>query len=172
MSPRDIHGVGISVLHPILTDGPTAKAKEKEVVSPELTMQDGEQVASAGQRAEVAAKEKDKDTTPTPGVDTATVGVGPSSIVPTSPKLTPHVGGRDLQLVAGTGRTSLRTHLDEMLAQVVIDQHRCNRGRAKLGSGPRATRVGIANIGRIYSWWARFIFQFDETCRTMVVDVG
>ena len=112
VSPRDIHGVGVSVLHPIVTDGPTAKAKEKEVVSPDLTMQVGEQATLAGQRAEV---------TPTPGVDTATVGVGPSSIVPTSPKLTPQVGGRDSQPVAGTGRTSPRTHLDEMLAQVVIN---------------------------------------------------
>ena len=121
VSPRDIHGVGVSVVHPMVTDGSTAKAKGKMVVGPELTMQVGEQAALVGQGAGVAGKEKDKDMTPTPGVDTATVGVGPSSIVPTSPKLTPKVGGRDSQPVAGTGRTSPRTHLDEMLAQVVIN---------------------------------------------------
>ena len=121
VSPRDIHGVGVSVLLPILVDGPTEKAKESHVVLSELTMQVGERVASAGQRAEVKAKEKDKDTIPTAGVETETVGAGPSSIVPTSPKLTPQVGGRDSQPVAGTGCTSPRTHLDEMLAQVVIN---------------------------------------------------
>ena len=114
VSPSDIHGVGGSVVHPIVTDVPTAKAKEKEVVSPELTMQVGEVVASAGQRAEVPAKEKIQ-------FNHIQVGEWPSPIVPPSPKLTPQVGGRDSQPVAGTGRTSPRTHLDEMLAQVVIN---------------------------------------------------
>jgi hypothetical protein len=120
VSSRDIHGVGVSVLLPILADVPTDKAKEKEVVSPKLTMQVGERVASAGQRAEVAEKEKDKDMTQTPVVDTAIVGGGPTSIAPTSPKLTPQVGGRDSQPVAGRGCKSPRTHLDEMLAQGFI----------------------------------------------------
>jgi hypothetical protein len=124
VSPRDIHGVGVSVLLPILADAPRNIAKEKEVASSELTVQVGEGVAYSVHTegsAEVAAKEKDKAATPTPGVDTATVGVGPSSVVPTSPKLTPRVGGRDSQLKASTGCTSPRTHLDEMLAQVVMD---------------------------------------------------
>ena len=110
VSPRDIHGVGVSVLPPIVTDRPTAVAKEKQVVSPELTMQVLEQAASA-----------DKDTTPTPGVDIVTVGVGRSSILPNSPKRTPQVGARDSQPVVGSGSASPRTHLDEMLAQVVIN---------------------------------------------------
>jgi hypothetical protein len=38
VSPRDIHGVGVSVLLPILADAPRNTAKEKEVVSSELTM--------------------------------------------------------------------------------------------------------------------------------------
>ena len=69
---------------PILADRPRNQAKEKEVVSPELTMQVGERVAHSVHTevcAEEAAKEKDKDTTPLPGVDTATIGAQPGSIV-------------------------------------------------------------------------------------------
>ena len=93
VSPRDKHGVGVSVLLPILADGPRNKAKEKEVVSPKLTMQVGERVAQSVQtegRAEEAAKEKDKDTTPSPRthleemlastvLDTVATKAGPSS---------------------------------------------------------------------------------------------
>ena len=38
-----------------------------------------------------------------------------------SPKLTPQVGGRTLQPVAGEGCTSPRTHLEEMLASTVLN---------------------------------------------------
>ena len=94
-SPRDnIDGVGVSVLLPILGDGPMNKAKEMQVVdTSELTMQVGERVAPPVHTevcAEEAAKEKNKDTTPPPHVDTATVGAGPRSIV--SPEIPEQVG--------------------------------------------------------------------------------
>lgn len=94
VSPRHNDGVAVSVLLPIVGDGPRNKAKEKEVVDrSELTMQVPEHVAhSVGTEvcAEEAAKEMEKDTTPSPGVDTATIGAGPSSIV--GPEIPEQVG--------------------------------------------------------------------------------
>ena len=124
VSPRDNDGVPVSVMLPILADGARNTAKEKQVVSLELTMKVRPGVAKSVHiegHAEEAAKEKEPDTTPTPVVDTATPGAAPSAIVVPSPKPTPKVGARASQLVAGSGCTSPRTHLEEMLASTVLD---------------------------------------------------
>ena len=81
VSPRDNYPT-VSVLLPILGDGPSPKAKEKEVGSPGLTLQVGGHIAQAVVTegcAEEAPVEKEKDPIPSPALDTVTIGAGPSS---------------------------------------------------------------------------------------------
>lgn len=87
MSPRDNYP-SVSVLLPILADGPSPKAKEKEVGSPGLTLQVPERVAQPviiEGCAEEAVQELDKGTMPSPSLDTSTTGAGPSSSVGPEP---------------------------------------------------------------------------------------
>ena len=87
VSPRDNHPI-VSVLLPILVDGPRNKTKEKEIGSLELTLQVGERVAQSVITegcAEEALKEKDTGMIPSPGLDTITIGAGPSSRVGPEP---------------------------------------------------------------------------------------
>ena len=87
VSPRDNYPT-VSVLLPILANGPRNKAKEKDVGSPELTLQVGERVAQSVITegcAEEALKEKNKGTIPSPSLDTITIGAGSSSRVGPEP---------------------------------------------------------------------------------------
>ena len=66
-----------------------------------------------------------KDTCPSVSVMLPILGDEPRSAAKekeaASPKLTPQVGGRASPPVAGEGRTSPRTHLEEMLASTVVN---------------------------------------------------